>query len=150
MFSSNRGNVVLPATIDPLPKLTLEEIPVAPPPPPVAGRTGGGGGAGAPGPTGPFDGVYASATREDATGDVILKLVNVQAAAQPLKIDLQGVKTIGKEATGEVLTGGLTDINTVADPRKVTPKAFAIGNASTTFTHDLPAHSVTVLRLKTR
>jgi alpha-L-arabinofuranosidase len=151
MFSSNRGDVVLPAAISPVPKLTLEQIPVAPPPPPVAGRPGGGGGGGgATGPTGPFDGVYVSATREDASGDVILKLVNVQATAQPLKIELQGVRTIRKDATGEVLTGGLTDINTVAEPRKVTPKAITIGNAAPTFTHDLPAHSVTVLRLKTR
>src|SRR4029079_12521590 len=40
MFSNNRGDVVLPATIDPLPKLTLEQIPVAPQPAPPPGRAG--------------------------------------------------------------------------------------------------------------
>jgi hypothetical protein len=49
-----------------------------------------------------------------------------------------------------VLTGGLGDVNTVAEPRKVAPKALAIGNAAPTFAHELPAHSVTVLRLKAR
>ncbi|HEX9366016.1 MAG TPA: alpha-L-arabinofuranosidase C-terminal domain-containing protein [Vicinamibacterales bacterium] len=146
MFSTNRGDVVLPATLDPVPKLTLEEIPQAPQPAPPAGQAAGRG----RGPTGPFDGVYTSATREDASGDVILKLVNVQAVPQAVRIDLQGVKTIRSEATGEVLTGGLTDINSVAEPRKVTPRAIAIGNAAPAFVHELPAHSVTVIRLKTR
>jgi alpha-L-arabinofuranosidase len=91
-----------------------------------------------------------SASRETSSGDVILKLVNVQAASQPLRIDLQGVKTIRSDATGEVLTGEPAAINTVAEPRKVTPRAIAISNAAPAFVHDLPAHSVTVIRLRTR
>ena len=150
MFSSNRGDVVLPATIAPVPMLTLEELPQAPQPAPVPGRGRAGGGRGGRGPTGPFDGIYASATREDSSGDVILKLVNVQAVPQPVRIDLQGVKTIRSNATGEVLTGELTAINTVAEPRKVTPRAITIGNAAPAFVHDLPAHSVSVIRLRTR
>ena len=146
MFSNNRGDVVLPATIDPMPTLTLEQIPQAPQPPPPAGRGAGGG----RGPTGPFDGIYASATREDSSGDVILKLVNVQALTQPVRIDLRGVNTIRSGATGEVLTGELTAINTVAEPRKVTPRTIAISNAAPAFTYDFPAHSVSVIRLRTR
>ncbi len=145
MFSNNRGDVVLPANFEGLPKLTLEQIPVAPQPqPPPAGRGGGRG------PTGPFDAIYASATRENASGDVILKLVNVQAQSQLLRIDLQGVPTIKKDATGEMLTGALGDINSVAEPRKVLPKPVTITNAGTSFSHELPAHSVSVIRLKTR
>ena len=102
------------------------------------------------GPTGPFDGLYASATRDAATGDVILKLVNVQATAQPLRIDVKGVASIAKDASGEMLTGALDAVNTVAEPRKVAPVPVTIHDAGTTFTHELPAHSVTVLRLKTR
>jgi alpha-N-arabinofuranosidase len=34
MFSTNRGDVVLPATIDPMPKMSLDEIPKAQPGPP--------------------------------------------------------------------------------------------------------------------
>ena len=125
---------------------TLEQIPQAPQPPPPAGRGAGGG----RGPTGPFDGIYASATREDSSGDVILKLVNVQALTQPVRIDLRGVNTIRSGATGEVLTGELTAINTVAEPRKVTPRTIAISNAAPAFTYDFPAHSVSVIRLRTR
>jgi alpha-N-arabinofuranosidase len=145
MFSSNRGDVVLPARLDPLPRLSAEEIPVAPQPnPPRAGRGGGRG------PAGPFDGVYVSATRETRTGDVILKLVNIQSAAQSLRVNIQGVSTIRKDAAGEMLTGALGDVNTIAEPRKVTPKPVSITNAGAQFSHELPAHSVSVIRLKTR
>ena len=150
MFSNNRGDVVLPATFDPLPKLTLEQIPVAPQPAPPAGRGQGQGQGRGRGPTGPFDGIYTSATREDSSGDVILKLVNIQAVPQPLQIELQGVKTIRKDASGELLTGELTAINTVAEPRKVAPRPIVINNAGASFLHELPAHSVSVIRLRTR
>jgi len=86
----------------------------------------------------------------NGTGDVILKLVNVQAAPQLLKIDLQGVQTIAKEVKGEVLSAELAGMNSVAEPTKVAPKPITITNAGTSFTHELPAHSVTVIRLKTR
>jgi len=153
MFSTNRGDVVLPASVDPLPKLSLDEIPTAPPGPPPPQRPGApppAPGRGPAGPQGPFDGIYASATRDDASGDVILKLVNVQPTAQSAHIALKGVSTVKPEAIGEMLTGELTAINSVAEPTKVTPKSVRITNAAPEFTHVLPAHSVTVLRLKTR
>ncbi len=152
MFSTNRGDVVLPATFDTMPQLAREQIPVAPPPPPRAGAP-----PPAPAPPNPnrgpdptFDAVYVSATRETSTGDVILKLVNVQSTPQALKIELKGVATIKKDAAGEVIAGADTDINTVVEPMKVAPKPVAIKDAGTTFSHELPPKSVTVLRLKTR
>jgi len=150
MFSNNRGDVVLPAKFDPLPQLTAEEIPVAPQPPQPANANRGGGGRGPAPPTGTFDSVYVSATRENSSGDVILKLVNVQAKAQPLQVDLQGVPMIKKDASGEMITGELGAINTVAEPRKVVPQPIVIKDAATKFSHELPAHSVSVIRLKTR
>src|SRR5262249_30377920 len=99
MFSNNRGDVVLPAKLDPLPMLTIDQVPQTPAPPAnnQAAARGNGGGRGPTLPAGPFDGIYANATRETSTGDVILKIVNVQAAAQPLQIELDGVQTIKKE-----------------------------------------------------
>jgi alpha-N-arabinofuranosidase len=148
MFSNNRGNVVLPARFDPLPKLTAAEIPQAPGP---AGAPGGsGGGRGSAGPAGPFDGLYASATRDTASGDVILKLVNVQAVPQPLNIDLQGVRTVSRQAKGEVLAAEVGAMNSIAEPTNVAPKPVAIANAGARFTYILPALSVTVIRLNTK
>jgi len=149
MFSNNRGDVVLPAKIDPLPMLTAQDIPIAPqPPPPPGAPARGGGGRG--GPTGPFDGIYVSATRDDASGDVILKMVNIQAKSQPLRIDLQGVQTIKKDAAGEMITAELGAINTVGEPMKFVPKPITIRDAGPKFSHELPALSVSVIRLKTR
>jgi len=146
MFANNRGDVVLPATFDPLPRLTAAEIPQAPMPAGAPGPPGGGRG----GPAGPFDGLYASATREIASGDIILKLVNVQAAPQPLTIDLQGVRTISRSARGEVLAAEVGAMNSVAEPVKVAPKPVVITDAGARFTHSLPALSVTVIRLKAK
>jgi alpha-L-arabinofuranosidase len=91
-----------------------------------------------------------SATRDDGSGDVILKLVNVQATAQPLQVNVKGVATIRRNAAGEVLAGTPTAVNTVAEPRAIVPRPFTIADSSAAFTHELPAHSVTVIRLKTR
>ena len=87
--------------------------------------------------------MYLSATRDNANQDVILKLVNIQSKPQALQIDIQGVSTIRREANGEVISGEPGDINTVAEP-------IAIKDAGTKFAHELPARSVSVIRLRTR
>jgi alpha-N-arabinofuranosidase len=147
MFSNHRGDVVLPARLDPLPTLTAEQLPQAPAAP---GAAPAGSAAKGGGPVGPFDAVYATASRENASGDVILKLVNVQAAPQILKVELEGVQKVAKEAKGEVLAALPSAMNSVAEPMKVAPKPVIITNAGPRFTLELPAHSVTVLRLMTR
>jgi alpha-N-arabinofuranosidase len=149
MFSSNRGDIVLPATIDSMPMLSLEQIPVAPQPAPTPGRAGAPAGRGR-GPTGPFDAIYVSATRDDATRDIILKLVNIQATLQSLRVYVQGVGRIEPTATGETITGELGAVNTVTDQKKVVPTPITVANVGSSFVYDMPAHSVTVLRLKTK
>jgi alpha-L-arabinofuranosidase len=152
MFANNRGDEVLPATFDPLPKLTGEQIPKAPAQA-NRGRAGGPGG-GAPGAGGgvdnkQYDGLYVSATRDSASGDIILKLVNVQAEPQPLNIALQGVTAVAPNASGQVLTAAeLGAMNSVAEPNKVSPQPLVISNAGPKFAHELPGHSVSVIRLK--
>ena len=138
---------MLPAAFDPLPKLTLDELPQAPQPTPAPAAGSQGRGRS---PTGPFDALYTSATRENASGDILLKLVNVQATPQLMRIDIQGVQTIKKDASGEMITGELGASNTVVEPMKVAPKPIVIRDAGATFSHELPAHSVSVIRLKTR
>ena len=57
----------------------------------------------------PSQAMFASASRDEATGDVILKLVNAAETPQEMEISLQGAATIGKTARMEVLAGGLTE-----------------------------------------
>jgi alpha-N-arabinofuranosidase len=151
MYSWNRGDVVLPAKIDGLPILMADQIPVAVNPNPPAPRGGAAPAAtNPPASPPPVDGIYVSATRDTTSGDVVLKLVNIQSNSQMLQINLEGVPNIRKEASGEMITGELGAINTVAEPMKIMPRPITISNAGTKFTHELPAHSVSVIRLKTK
>ena len=97
-----------------------------------------------------FDGVYVSATRENQAGDVILKLVNVQSSPQPLSVDLQGVTTINRNASGEMITGELGAINTVAEPMKVIPQPIRLRMQGRSSLMSFRLTPLSVIRLKTR
>jgi alpha-L-arabinofuranosidase len=93
--------------------------------------------------------VFACASR-DTNGDVILKMVSGRGTAAGMDITLSGVKDVDKNATGWILTGGLDDVNSVAEPEKVAPKEITIDNAAAKFTYSLPSNSVVVLRIKAK
>jgi alpha-L-arabinofuranosidase len=92
--------------------------------------------------------MYSTASRDEKTGDVILKVVNAGTEAADTTINLRGAKEV--QATGKaiVLTSDSPrDQNTIANPTKVTPKEEPITDAAATFHRSFPANSVTVLRL---
>ena len=93
--------------------------------------------------------LYASASKDDASGDVILKVVNPFATDQTLSVELAGADVL-KNATGQVMAGEWDDTNTLDDPLHVVPKDFAIDDASATWEHTFPGNSITVIRFKTR
>ena len=74
-------------------------------------------------PAPPLGPVFAGASRVEGTGEVILKVVNTSPGAQKLRIDLQGVKEVEKGATAEILSGQPGDVNTLAEPEKMAPRA---------------------------
>jgi alpha-L-arabinofuranosidase len=91
--------------------------------------------------------MYAVASRT-TDGEVILKMVNVSGAAQPLRIELAGLQERVKSAAATVLTSiSPDDENSLDEPTKVTPVTCSIP-AAANFTHTFPAQSVTVLQLK--
>ena len=94
------------------------------------------------------DPVYATASRVDASGEVIVKVVNVSDVTQPLELNLEGVNSVAPNATLEVISGEPGEMNSIQEPQKVAPREETISNASTKFTHEFPAHSVSVLRFK--
>jgi alpha-L-arabinofuranosidase len=94
---------------------------------------------------------YATATRDEKTGEVILKVVN--AAARPVETTLQlkGVGRIAPEASATVLTGAtLADENSLAEPRKVAPVTSIVGGVGSDFRQTFKPYSLTVLRIKAR
>ncbi|MCY2988589.1 MAG: DUF1080 domain-containing protein [Planctomycetota bacterium] len=95
-----------------------------------------------------YPALHAVASRVNATGDVLLKVVNVSAKEQSTKIDLRGIQGVQPSANATVLTGQPEDENTVEQPTKVAPTQGTINNAGSSFVHSFPANSVTVLRVK--
>jgi len=109
------------------------------------------------------DGVSVSATPEpgqdvqlletnvdDATGEVIVKLVN--AASTPLDCDvkLSGATVADKSARAIVLGGAdKNSVNSFLDPDAIAPVENTI-RASATIRRSLPASSMTVLRIKVK
>jgi alpha-L-arabinofuranosidase len=123
LFSRNRGDQVLPTRI----KLS-------------AGP--------ASGPATPSQQLYASATRENAAGEIILKVVNAANSASDAEIRLDGVSSIGPRARVVVLTSAsAAAVNSFDQPNNIAPLESVIENASDHFTHTFPAHSLSVIRV---
>ena len=139
MFYNNKGDVVLPITVTP-------QIAPIPNPPPSTNDLARGrrGGAGAPPRT-----LFASSSRDEKTGDVILKVVNAVETPQQVEINLEGVAKVGRKAKMESLTGDLKEVNSLKEPMKIAPKKSTI-SASTKFVQEFPGNTVSVIRFTTK
>lgn len=123
LFSRNRGDQVLPTRI----KLSAEP---------------------ASGPATTSQQLFASATREDAAGEVILKVVNAANSASDAEIRLDGASSVGPRARAVVLTSAsAAAVNSFDQPNNVAPLESVIENASSHLNHTFPAHSLTVIRV---
>ena len=80
---------------------------------------------------------------------MILKVVNAVETAQQMEISVAGVPGVGKTASLQWLTGGLTDVNSLAEPMKVAPQSTTI-DASVKLIHEFPGNSVSVIRFSTK
>jgi alpha-N-arabinofuranosidase len=133
MFAKNRGDVVLPVVLK-----DGAGVPTTMP------RGAGGTSAAEP------ETVFATASREEGSGEVIVKVVNTEGVAQRTKVVLEGVKEIAG-GTVEVLTGDPAALNSVAEPRKVAPVSRELKGAAGNGVEEVfPAYSVSVLRVKVR
>jgi len=90
-----------------------------------------------------------SSVRDSKTGDVILKFVNVGAEVQPLKMNLSGAKKLAMQVARTVLTGELMAVNAFGKPAAVVPQTSSL-TVGEKFDCELPAHSLTVIRMATR
>ncbi|MFK4139994.1 alpha-L-arabinofuranosidase C-terminal domain-containing protein [Streptomyces filamentosus] len=80
--------------------------------------------------------------------DLIVKVVNAQAAAARTTIDL-GTSKVASTARLTTLEGAPDAVNS-ADARPVRPRESTLKGIGRTFTHTFPAHSVTFLRVRSR
>lgn len=93
--------------------------------------------------------LYVSATRDNASGETILKVVNGGNAPAEVTLNFAGAKEIAPEATAFILTSSQAqDENTFVEPGKVLPQACQLKISAPQFGHTFQANSLTVLRFK--
>ena len=125
MYATNKGTNVL--------QLTMNGKP-------VAGQDG-------------QDGLFASSVYDKSTDEVIVKIVNTSKQAQPVQLNLQGIKG---GVTAETLTlshsGSMDDENTLDQPGKIVPKTGSVqveaGKKAAVLNDELPAMSFRLYKIK--
>jgi alpha-N-arabinofuranosidase len=88
------------------------------------------------------------ATLNSKTGEIFLKLVNPQATAEPLNIEINGVKTLASKASAITLAGNPDESNSITQPKKIIPIYTTIRHLKPNFAYTMPPHSIVVLKLK--
>ena len=97
------------------------------------------------------DEIYTSASLDDRSGEVILKVVNNGSDSKEVRITLAGVSRAAKAGTVFVLrSGDLKAENSLDQPTKISPVERQLPAAGGDFEYKLEAHSFTVLRIPSR
>ena len=92
--------------------------------------------------------LYASASLDEKSGEVILKLVNTSAAQRDLRVNLAGAGRVSGAGKAFVLTSpDLKAENSLDEPTKVAPVERPLAVAAGEFSYTLAPHSMTVLRV---
>jgi alpha-L-arabinofuranosidase len=95
--------------------------------------------------------LYASATRDSQSGDLILKVVNGAAGKIDTRIQLEGATKLSGSGKAIVLSSDdPSDENSLDSPTKVVPKVQSISVSGPDFQHVFPGNSLTVLRIGTQ
>jgi alpha-N-arabinofuranosidase len=148
MFNNARGDQVLPIA-----SITPETIPTLPPspepPPPTTATSRPGRFRPPPPPPNPNEPLFACASKEDGSGDIILKVANVFDTEQAMTVELAGASVL-KNATAQVMVGKPDDTNSIEAPLNIVPKQITIDDASNSWNHTFPGNSISVIRFKTK
>ncbi len=91
--------------------------------------------------------LYATASFDEATGEVILKLVNATAKASVCTVDLSGVRQVQRGTVTVLQSDDLAAVNTFDSPDQVVPKQTDLTPVGPKFDLTLPANSFNVVRM---
>ena len=95
--------------------------------------------------------LFYSATTDNATGIIYLKVVNTIGKKQTIKIDLDGAAKVSPEATVVTIKSNKpTDTNSIDDPEKIIPETTTAKGIRKNFKQSFPPYSVTVMQIQTR
>jgi alpha-L-arabinofuranosidase len=93
--------------------------------------------------------LYYSASFERATGDVIVKVVNVQENNVHAQIDLKDMAKTSLTVQVYEMSGHALDVeNSFTSPERVSPKQMVFQTEGSSFSYEFPMHSITVFRMK--
>jgi alpha-N-arabinofuranosidase len=91
---------------------------------------------------------YVVAGKKDATGEIIIKAVNITAQPEEATIQLTN-NSLGMSASATVLTSRQpTDENSFDHPTQVSPKNFDLGQVTSPISYTFEPYSITVIHLK--
>lgn len=92
---------------------------------------------------------FFSSGYDEATGELIVKVVNAEAEAYPLRVKLDGVSQV--EKTGKVISLSAAsdmDENSFEEPKKIYPQESEFKGFGKSFSYTFPPFSYTILRVK--
>lgn len=93
--------------------------------------------------------LYYTASVEDASGDLIVKAVNVKETPLPARIELKELSGARGEVEIFEMSGfALEDANDLDSPVKVSPATHVLALKDNVLEYEFPKHSVTVFRVK--
>jgi alpha-N-arabinofuranosidase len=94
--------------------------------------------------------LFYSATMNDTTGTIYLKIVNITAKKETVKINLVGVGKVLPEATWVVIKGNKpNDTNTITAPENIIPVTSKTQGLTKAFSRTLDPYSVSIILIKT-
>ncbi|MBP6760020.1 MAG: alpha-L-arabinofuranosidase [Flavobacterium sp.] len=94
--------------------------------------------------------LFASAVKDVNAKEIIVKLVNTSAKGQEVNVDLKGAKLVSNGTVTTLTSPNLDDVNSFEFPKKISPTESEFKLKGDKAQMSLPAHSVTVLKLKMR
>jgi alpha-L-arabinofuranosidase len=95
------------------------------------------------------DSLYASATLDKASNELIIKIVNASAKAQTAEVNIEGVKKLdGKAKLITLQHDNLEAENTMEAPAVIAPIETMIEPKGKGVTLDVKGHSFSVIRIK--
>jgi alpha-N-arabinofuranosidase len=97
------------------------------------------------------DTVLAIAGKDEASGDLIVKVVNSCPEAASISFQVRGETRIAREGRVTVLTSANPrDENSMTEPVKIAPVSRPLTGVASRFAHEFPPYSLSVIRLKTK
>ncbi|MBY9078222.1 carbohydrate binding domain-containing protein [Paenibacillus sp. HN-1] len=93
--------------------------------------------------------LYYTASREDSTGEILVKAVNVQDRSLPVRIGLEDLPPGRYEAEVHDMSGfELSDANGFENPAEVSPSMHVRALEGNGLDYVFPKHSITVFRIR--